>query len=431
MSASAHSMISSKGHKEAKRLYWESLKLGQLENSSKEEQNNKPIVEDAAWQSQHYSAHTCKRMFEYIQTHGPSTPMSLAAVWRIIHCKKCGFTYHTQIAAMPELSEYYVRFGGDVKIIHTKRPKSLIRDLPGIKAAVSKGVKADPKMKPGGVKCAADNTYLFEKLGDVAILAGMIDPEYVSESVDDFLVQRLCHFKAYDSVPGRIAYDITDSGSNIMVSHYGVFDRIILAALFKDPTFDQTRQIHSLIFAAIPWDIIAKCYLIHPDPDMSETDIITKSYDVFGDANKYKEHVAKRVQSFVEEVKKQVPDKAVTCMGNYTEYLPGDLYAVPDSVEYNIIIAHYSFLIECGLIDANFCRSHYDAKMLKVRDNLLGKGWENRPTMTAVEIRSMLIERFKQKRLDAMSLWTFSQFANCDFDEPGVGAHPTASIFKN
>ena len=82
------------------------------------------VIEDRAWQSQHCTAYTCKAMYGYILTHDLLSPMSLAAVWRLIHCKKCGFMYHPRLAASPSLAEYYIKFGGDLKFFIARSPNS-------------------------------------------------------------------------------------------------------------------------------------------------------------------------------------------------------------------------------------------------------------------------------------------------------------------
>jgi hypothetical protein len=126
-----------------------------------------------AWLSQ--NNHTCERMYEVMTASAHSislggsaqlTPHAIAAIWRIIHCRKCKFAYHPRIAAHPLTAEWYVKFGGDLKILYSKRPKTLIRDLPTIQAAIRRGVKYDPRLRYAQTK--EDSDYLLTQLDDVA-----------------------------------------------------------------------------------------------------------------------------------------------------------------------------------------------------------------------------------------------------------------------
>lgn len=432
MAASMSKVNNRKALKQVNAL--KNLAMKEMEANQKSNDNT-PIVENVAWLTQRNYNHTCKSMYDYILTHDLLSPMSIAAVWRMIQCKKCNFVYHPRIAASPSLAEYYIRFGGDMKILHTIRPKLLIRDLPSIKSVVAKGIKVDPKMKSGAVKCIADNLYVYEQLGDTAILAGMIDPAYVDEDVTNPLFQRLLYLKAYDSLPPKMVYDIMVA-ENENALYIDAFFRIELANIVKDPDFDKTRTIWLFCAGAIPDDGYIQKYLY--SYDHGDEDVPNKLFNLFIDENAYKTHTMERTKSLSIDPAKAQLDKNVKIVesDNILEYLRFDIYDmmgtnVNQSDDKRYFLLTYSDLIKNSRGRGELIRD--DRKMLEksiidIRVKLFGKDWRDKPTMTTVQIRAMLIERFKQKCLKDVS-WTFSQFNNCDFDDYSTGAHPTVTSF--
>lgn len=401
----------------------------QQEQADAVPESDRPVLENVAWLSQHYLVHSCKRMYQYILENEMTSPMSLAAVWRLIHCKKCGLIYLPRLAASPTLASYYVRFGGDLKLLHSKKPKLLCRDLPAVAAALREGVKADPRFRPGAVRSAADNQYLFEKLGDVAILAGMIDPKYVLEDASDPLLQRLLHFKAYDSVPVRVAYAAAIRlESDTLASLYTALKRIetsILPMMSEYPGLTN-ENFWVLIDGSLPRDPNPSItdYLYCRDADNNTEGNLAR---IWGFVEKYRDHVATQARKTIEKISKMYPDREVKVIAECEKYLSGDICAVLESSGKYVIISHYGE----PLFDRKFLGVETaNPKMVAARAKVLGKDWIKKPCMTALEIRSMMLEEAKQEYLRKLPDWTFIQFSNCDFDVPSVGAHPVTTYLR-
>jgi len=393
------------------------------------------FYDEMSWVSQNTTHRTCKKLHEYILVHDILSPMSLAAIWRLINCKKCGFVYHPRIAASPSLAEYYVRFGGDLKILHSKKPKLLIRDLPAIKDAVRKGIKPDPKMKPGAVKSAADNTYLFEQLGDVAVLAGMIDPEYVSiADLETPLFQRLIARKAYDSLPCRFAYDtlVANKDKN---SYQNVLSRLEILNLREGPEFAKGRHVRVLTIGAAAvssGDIGLQQYLFSYKPKLDENldDLPNRLYKVLKYEDRYREHIKKRVLDVIEEIGEANPGLDPIYDERMLEYIHYDVSGILAYEDGHRTPVTYDFMVKEGR-DMHMRFDKETGNLLsKFRSEIIGKDWMSKPAMTALEIRSMLIDRFLQRCLKEMQNWTFGQFANCQFDEFIDGAHPATCFVR-
>lgn len=418
---------------------------------------DKSVIENVAWLTQHHTAQTCEVMYKYIQTHDLFSPMSLAAVWRIRffqlcwkkwklrfhfllsndkrkpHCKKCGFKYHPLLVALPGLAEYYIRFGGNIKLLYSSKPKRLIRDVPAIRAALAKNIKADLKMKPGAVKCIADNLYLFDQLGDVACLAGMIDPEYVSHDPENILLQRLLHFKAYDSIPPEIAYQtmIENKDKN---NYMEAFYRAELLNIYKDPSFEQNKIIYVFAHSVILYNVIIQQQLAgyHPNIDTDLNELTDRLLDSFLVEADYKNFINTKIKNTIIDVTKKLLPKKCMYEEKIFDYLLMDTYPMnvtirsPSSPDVTrVIIWPYHYFFERN--EGEMVTTHnpiQDQLRIDLRNKTIGKDWRDKPALTAVEIRAILIEQAKQKILEKMSTWRFDRFANCDFMKPKKGGHP-------
>lgn len=370
------------------------------------------LDKEIAWQSREYTGRTCEKLFEYIQKYDPLSPMSIAAVWRIVHCKNCKSIYHNQIAESNIWAEYYIRFGGDLKIVSRRRsPKLLIRDLPSIKAVVAKGIKADPKMKPGAVKCSDDNNYLFEQLGDIAILAGMIDPDYVSEDPEDSLLQRLLHFKAYDSVPPLIASKHINVSCLASISDE-TDSRVDLRVVKIIPEHFS----FTFIFNAVTTNVNLHVYLLCGKFD-ENSDSLIQLYEVFGKTEIYQEYVTKCAQLTIDRIKQKFPDKNIIYADDIFSYNSNDIY-IEEQSDNNILLAPYSHFYKLNNFKA-------EMPLDRLRDKYLDRDWRDKDTMTGLQLREFFIERTKQYYLKELETWRFCQFVNCDFDK---NLHPLTKL---
>lgn len=92
--------------------------------------------------------HTCKTIYELVLSiTGKRKSLSskhIAGIYRIIHCRRCGHIYHPYLAAL--FPEWYIRLGGNLKLVAVKRPKTLIRDLANVKELLVEGVKPDTQL---------------------------------------------------------------------------------------------------------------------------------------------------------------------------------------------------------------------------------------------------------------------------------------------
>lgn len=371
---------------------------------------------EIAWMSRPTEEHTCQFMYSYIQEEREVTSMVLAAIWRIIHCNHCGFIYHKNIAESSKFAHHYIVFGGNVKILYSKKPKRFIRDLPSIKNVLAKGVKSDPLFKPGAVKSVADNAYIFKQLGDVAVLAGMIDPEYVTEDIQAPLNVCLIKYRALDSIPFSID-DVISINDNIS-GFIGM--RHHLRRLWKNPDMidDHPHLIATLTLAKhIDYIDYLMCEDVHILA-IKDVKYMSSIYEKFSQTELYAEHIAKCTDDYLKELQNLYPDKEIIFDENPI-YLVHDLNIVVLSDKVRVMSER------SARMRSTIVKDSIESKLNRIR---LLRDHHDIESLTALEIREILIERYRKHYFLNMDLWRHTNFNNCRFDAPDIGTHPTVCV---
>jgi hypothetical protein len=348
---------------------------------------------DWAWPEQ--DIHTCEHMYgsTYLMT-----PHAIAAIWRIIHCRRCNFAYHPRLAANPNTAELYVRFGGNLKLVHSTRPKTLIRDLPTIKAVTAKGVKSDPRLRYAQSK--EDNDYLITHMGDAAIIAGLINPNFVTPDLESPLVQNLIKYCCASSIP------LTEEIMNHVKGVWFIecIQKCNARQLQADsPIDDEKTQIFIAQMTVMRYSKYAYYLFIKDGSDPVDVDEVV----AFHKEESYVKLVSERLQKCIAEYKEKNPDRTlVDDLGDV--YLASDVGAVQekDSDKNTFYIKPH-----------NRCQTWQTAKFAeKARNDRQKLFGDMGKVMPAAQVRRTLMEMTLRRYFEIKKYHEDTFSANCDFE---------------
>lgn len=155
--------------------------------------------DNVAWTFQKHN--NCEYLIKYLKTFIPAktseniSPMYLSALYRLIHCSKCKTKYHKELFGTNIFIEWYIRLGGDLGLRMKVKPIIFLRDVREVRLEINRGVVVDKKLLPGKVDSEKENQYFYDELGDAAILAGVINPEFISPDSENFLRKKMIELK--------------------------------------------------------------------------------------------------------------------------------------------------------------------------------------------------------------------------------------------
>lgn len=241
------------------------------------------------------------------------------------------------------------------------------------------------------------------------------DPSYLTADPTDKLNQSILTYQAYDSMN----HDIVPKEWNGEIG--GGILRYVLTIVPEKSDSELGQKIFekSMAALAIPKRPQYRCFLLSKNEP--EDGDFAKLIDLYADEQNYEKYVAEQAQLFLEKIRVDNPGKEVRLecelthlVGNMCWRNHGDF----------IIVTTYDKSVADGY------KLDIRPEEYPLRAKFLGKDWLSK-TMTALEIRRILIDRAKTIYSDLIPQWTFSQFANCDFDDiSNSSAHPVSQIMS-
>ena len=368
----------------------------------------KPDQASSAWMSR--DDHSCAAMYNYLQnSRDLESPHSVAAVWRILNCRRCGFKFHARVAASPSLAPWYLRFGADLKLVHSRKPKLLIRDLESIRLAqTASRILSDPRFKPGWASSAADNAWLWENLGEAAGLAGMLNSAFVSLDSEDPITAKLMEQYAVSCLPYKQDWDQErDKGwrtkLNLAAHWYYACKGFETRQEGEDlETLNKRLEGNLAIVAYHTFSQIGQWLMCFPPKTPVEK--ITKGVKVFRQEDLFRTHLLHKVRIYLNDLQEKYPEKEIVLLEEEKFFIPGDLCYYEE--EGKILVMNIGLAIQRGY------QPHISASEISLRAKTFGPDWLQRK-MDGMEMRTFLMQKVLEKYLRSLP----ESSANCDFVE--------------
>lgn len=394
--------------------------------------SSQPSQPHPSWMS--YDDHSCIKLYKEIMNFKlPERPKNItqptlwvkipeyiiAALYRIIHCKKCEKQgMDGVVGQISYLASYYILFGGNLKIKISKKPKMLLKDTKIIKSMLGQGIKMEPNFLPGKVKNESENISLYEKLGSMAIIAGMINPRFINS--EHPLIDEMIDHLAIDELPitpeidRKIMFRFGQCSKEAMRDdHHLVFMRYLIRAnsmrsegkLHYEPPPPDLPLGEAVKFDIEKFFAVRALYMLSPDNknlilnetkfDDNDSRFIT---DLFISPEKYESFITESCKKQLSETDRVLLELIPHPQIEVGPYLIGTMIMIPieSSSQFNIV--HYttdfhSFLSEDYPSFANLEESR--RKIQKKISDMIGSQHATEK-LTALQIRAILIEKVKK-----------------------------------